>query len=48
VSEVCKERIVGTIQGELTKNRREPNDNKLRSNLIKKIEEKYGEYYEKI
>jgi hypothetical protein len=26
--------------------RREPADNKLRANVIKKVEEKYGEHYD--
>jgi hypothetical protein len=41
-------KMMGDLEDFINKKRREPTDNKLRVNIIKKVEEKYGEYYDNI
>lgn len=45
VREECMAKMVDDVEKIVGKKRKEMMDNKLRMNVIKKVEEKYGEYY---
>ena len=45
VSDECRLRILAELSKSMGVKRKEPTDNKLRLNIIKKIEERYGDYY---
>lgn len=44
VSQDCMDRMQVTVDQLVLKKRRELRDNKIRENIIKKIDEKYGDY----
>jgi hypothetical protein len=45
VGDECRLKVLNLLEKVVAKKRKEPTDNKLRVNIIKKIEEKYGDYY---
>lgn len=47
-TEECKARLLEMMEFLVPIKRREPADHKLRSNIIRKIEERYGDYYDNI
>jgi hypothetical protein len=47
-TEECKSRLLEMMEFLVPIKRREPADHKLRSNIIRKIEERYGDYYDNI